>query len=297
MMYNIYKEENMRRNFENRYNAEIIGELLHISHGNEQFTIDYFTKSGGAWKRRLHYHDFYELEFIIDGIAANIINGMRFELSRGKMFLIRPTDIHQYEIAEGEKLKVCTLRFSSALLDKDIINSLSGFSPLVAELGDKFDFLFELFKETEYEYKHKDRYSDMIFSDTVMRLVIMLIRKCQTNSDTPISQNRIASSAAEYINLHYSEKLTVAEVASNINVSPNHLGKVFSENMNMSFSEYLKRVRLIYALNRIINTDDTFQKIALESGFSSPSIFNREFKKYYNKKPTDIRGKNKEETK
>ncbi len=39
--------------------------------------------------------------------------------------------------------------------------------------------------------------------------------------------------------------------------------------MNMTFVGYLRRVRLNYALNRIINTDDTLQRIALESGFSA----------------------------
>ena len=68
--------------------------------------------------------------------------------------------------------------------------------------------------------------------------------------------------------------------------------------MNMTFVEYLRRVRLIYALNRIINTDDTLQRIALESGFSSQSVFTREFRKYYGRSPTEIRaGRKTEETK
>ena len=57
----------------------------------------------------------------------------------------------------------------------------------------------------------------------------------------------------------------------------------------MTFVGYLRRVRLNYALNRIINTDDTLQRIALESGFSSQSVFTREFRKYYVKSPTEIR--------
>ena len=82
-------------------------------------------KKGGAWKRRLHYHDFYELEFVISGSAANVINGMRFELSRGMMFLIRPTDVHRYEIEPGEEISVCTVRFTSAMLDRNIVSALA----------------------------------------------------------------------------------------------------------------------------------------------------------------------------
>lgn len=68
--------------------------------------------------------------------------------------------------------------------------------------------------------------------------------------------------------------------------------------MNMTFVGYPHRVRLIYAPNRIINTDDTLQRIALESGFSAQSVFTREFRKYYEKSPTEIRaGRKTEETK
>ena len=48
----------MRRKLEDRYNTELIGEIMHIAQGNEQFSIYFFDKKGGAWKRRLHYHDF-----------------------------------------------------------------------------------------------------------------------------------------------------------------------------------------------------------------------------------------------
>lgn len=100
----------MRRKLEDRYNIELIGEIMRIAQGNEQFSIDFFDKKGGAWKRRLHYHDFYELEFVI---------------SRGMMFLIRPTDVHGYEIEPGEEISVCTVRFTSVMLDRNIVSALA----------------------------------------------------------------------------------------------------------------------------------------------------------------------------
>ena len=62
----------MRRKLEDRYNTELIGEIMHIAQGNEQFSIDFFDKKGGVWKPRLHYHDFYELELVIPGSAARM---------------------------------------------------------------------------------------------------------------------------------------------------------------------------------------------------------------------------------
>lgn len=286
----------MRRKLEDRYNVELIGGIMHVEQGDEQFSIDFFDKKGGAWKRRLHYHDFYELEFVISGSAANVINGMRFELSRGMMFLVRPTDVHRYELEPGEEIRVCTVRFTSAMLDSDIVPALAGSSPLIADFLKSYDFLCALFDETRREYLSRGEFSDILFSGVCERLAIMLCRK--TPNTVPSSVNRIAAAAVGLINLGYSGRLTVQSAANELGVSPNYLGKVFSESMNMTFVEYLRRVRLIYALNRIINTDDTLQRIALESGFSSQSVFTREFRKYYGRSPTEIRaGRKTEETK
>ena len=275
----------MRRKLEDRYNTELIGEIMHIAQGNEQFSIDFFDKKGGAWKRRLHYHDFYELEFVISGSAANVINGMRFELSRGMMFLIRPTDVHRYEIEPGAEISVCTVRFTSAMLDRNIVAALAGSSPLIADFSDSYDFLKALFDETRREYLERGEFSDILLSGVCERLAVMLCRK--TPNTIPSSVNRIAAAAVGLINIGYSGRLTVQSAAMS-SVSRRTIGKVFSDSMNMTFVGYLRRVRLNYALNRIINTGDTLQRIALESGFAQ-SVFTREFRKYYGRSPTEIR--------
>ncbi len=283
----------MRKKLENRYNVELIGGIMHVSQGNEQFSIDYFDKKGGAWKRRLHYHDFYELEFVTAGRAATEINGMRFELSRGMMFLVRPTDVHRYEIAEGESISVCTVRFTSAMLDGEIVTALSGSDPLIADFSGGYEFISGLLGETRREYLERDRFSELMFAGMVERLSVMLCRR--SSRAAPSAINRIAASAVDLINRGYAGHMTVRTAAERLGVSPNYLGKVFSSSMNMTFGEYLRRVRLIFALNRIMSTDDMILKIALESGFSSPSVFTREFRKYYGKSPTELRSGSMEE--
>ena len=203
------------------------------------------------------------------------------------MFLIRPTDMHRYEIAPGEEINVCTVRFTSALLDREIVAALSGGAPLIADFSDRFDFLCALLQETRREYLQRGEFSQILFSGVCERLAVMLCRRA--GRAAPAAVNRIAA-AADYINRRYQGRITVQSTARALGVSPNYLGKVFRENMNMTLAEYLRRVRLIYALNRIINTDGTLQRIALESGFSAQSVFSREFRKYYGKSPTALRG-------
>lgn len=262
---------------------------MHVSGNGEQFSIEYFTKRGGAWKRRMHYHDFYELEFILDGSARTTINSMDFELSRGMLLLIRPTDLHCYHIEPGKTLRVCTVRFLSTMLDGELLRRLTGVNPLIGKLCDEYDFVCRYLEEINREFLSQDHSSRLIFAGAVQWLCIMLCRKVNSQPLCPVGCSRIAAAAADRINRSFFERLTVRGVANELGVSPNHLGKVFSEQMGIGFLEYLRRVRLIYALNRIISTNDTLKRIALESGFSSASIFTREFKNYYKRSPSELR--------
>lgn len=279
----------LKNGLEDRYDVEIVGGLWHIGQSGEDFSIDYYEKKSVKWKRRLHYHDFYELEFVMSGSAFAYINGMLFSLSRGMLFLVRPTDVHRYELSEGERLGVCTLRFTSAYIDHGLMGALIASGPLVADISDSFDFIAALLADTKRDSISPDDYTEILRRGTVNRLCAALIRRCTERVAEPESNNRLASAAVDLIRRSFGERLTLASAAKRLGVTPNYLGRVFSENIGLTFGQYLKRVRLLFALNMIINTDETLQRIALDCGFSSQSVFAREFRNYYKKAPTELR--------
>ena len=270
------------------YQVERNGETLHVTKSGEDFTIGSYVKTPSKFKRRLHYHDFYELEFVVDGCGANIINGLRFELRRGSMFLCRPTDMHKYEIGEGERLEVYSVRFSGAMLSGEIDQALNESSALCGNFNAEYRELKRIFDNAVNEYRHPDRYSNYIYKTAVTQLVVRLLRVRRDNSDGKFV-SRLAAEAQRYINTRFASHITLRDVAASLRISIESSRKIFSESMNISFCQYLKRVRLLYAMNRIVNTDDTIQCIALECGFSSASVFAREFKSYYGNPPTFYR--------
>ncbi|MGN1128550.1 MAG: helix-turn-helix domain-containing protein [Candidatus Flemingiibacterium sp.] len=279
----------MKRRLEDRYDVELVGGLWHIGQSGEDFSIDYYEKKSVRWKRRLHYHDFYELELVMSGSAFTCINGMRFSLSRGMMFLVRPTDVHRYELSEGERLRVCTLRFTSAYIEPGLMGALTASGPLVADISESFDFIAALLDDAKRDSVSPDCYTELLRRGIVNRLCAELVRRCTERIAEPESKNRLASSAVDLIRRSFGERLTLASAAKRLGVTPNYLGRVFSENIGLTFGQYLKRVRLIFALNMITNTDETLQRIALDCGFSSQSVFAREFRNYYKKAPTELR--------
>ncbi len=90
-----------------------------------------------------------------------------------------------------------------------------------------------------------------------------------------------------YDNLHY--KITVSSIAEHLHMSPTYLSKLFSKEVNMSLSAYIKEQRLIAAANMLIYTDNSISEISEYFVFSSQSHFTTAFQNKYGITPKKYR--------
>ena len=79
-------------------------------------------------------------------------------------------------------------------------------------------------------------------------------------------------------------KLSLKQVATNLNISTNHLSQVINENLNKNFFDFVNeyRVNLIKEKMKDPNHKQfTLLALAFDCGFNSKSSFNVIFKKKY----------------
>jgi AraC-like DNA-binding protein len=77
--------------------------------------------------------------------------------------------------------------------------------------------------------------------------------------------------------------ITLGQVAAGLDVSPNHLSQAINQGMNKNFYELINERRVEEFKRRVVepkNRSYTLLAIALDSGFSSKSSFNRVFKQF-----------------
>lgn len=82
---------------------------------------------------------------------------------------------------------------------------------------------------------------------------------------------------------------TLAEIASEVGVSPVYLTQVFQQVEAMPLYRYQLRLRLARALDLLDHCDD-LTRLSLELGFSSHSHFSSAFRKAYGRTPAQFRG-------
>ena len=92
-----------------------------------------------------------------------------------------------------------------------------------------------------------------------------------------------------YINIHYMESIGLEDVAEELYLSKGYLSKFFTQCFGITFSQYLKEIRLKHAMSELLYTRKPITQIAMDCGFSGSSFFNRIFREKFGKNPTEIR--------
>ena len=95
--------------------------------------------------------------------------------------------------------------------------------------------------------------------------------------------------ARNFIHEHYGEGLSLGRVAKAANTSANYLSEKFKETTGINFVRYVARTRYEKAAALLREADLRVSEIAFATGFQSLSQFNRVFKKFSGKSPTEYR--------
>ena len=89
----------------------------------------------------------------------------------------------------------------------------------------------------------------------------------------------LISKAVSYVKTNYMRKLTLNEVAEYVFLSPSYFSKIFKEEMNYYFNDYLNFVRVEKSKALLLTERISLVDIAANVGFYDQSYFNKVFKK------------------
>jgi len=95
--------------------------------------------------------------------------------------------------------------------------------------------------------------------------------------------------ARKFIEEHSREELSLTRVAKAVNMNANHLSENFKKVTGMNFVEYVACTRFKTACDLLRNPKLRISEIAFAAGFQSLSQFNRVFKSFSGKSPTEYR--------
>ena len=94
-----------------------------------------------------------------------------------------------------------------------------------------------------------------------------------------------------FIKANYREDLTLNQVADKFYISPNYLSQLFKKRNNISFVDYIQKLRIEEAKRHLKTTNMKVRDIARKVGYNNSSYFINVFKKNVGLTPSEYRKK------
>lgn len=241
----------------------------------------------------LHYHNFYEIELVLQGKGYQYINGERYEIRPGLFYLLRPTDLH--ELTFEEDFYVMSISFSHALLSTFFSKILSiSNAPFIFSLNEKdFSYLSIIFEKLLECYSNSSPYIDILMQNLLSLILIYIIENKQIQVDYSETDEDAVSKALVYISLHFTQNPSLNDVANIAYLNPSYLSTAIKKRTGKRYSEYLNDLKVSYAKKLIRINQSKLTDIAMSSGFESICSFNRVFKKRTGLTPSQYKNKHK----
>ena len=253
----------------------------------------------------LHRHRISELTLIVEGSGFLTFSDSRLFVSPGDLVIIPPRISHG---RDGEGIRENGIIFfdAEAIIPRNSpVRATEGYRLLFQERARSPIFrlhlhagmlseMISLFTRMLCEYREKRRGYDLALRGMFCELICMAVREVETASETPFesSKQRVMREIANYFEAHYTERLTLADLAVRWGMSKNTLMRRFRSVFRTPPIDYLIRLRVDHAAALLVTTENEVTDIALSSGFNDVSNFIHTFKRIVGTTPSSYRRKN-----
>ena len=111
----------------------------------------------------------------------------------------------------------------------------------------------------------------------------------------PLQTNYFIEIAKEFIAEHYTENISLTDVAEAAGISSGYLSTMFTQHEKCGFVDYLNKVRIERACCYLEQKELKNYEIAYKTGFRDEKYFSKVFKKIMGMTPREYRNKDKME--
>ncbi len=242
----------------------------------------------------LHWHDCFEIELILSGSATQILNGKRYEMSPGVIYLLNPTDFHSV-VSDGAQ--VYNIMFSGGLLDEEVLQKiLSVDKNIIFQLSERelknAEFLMS---QMLYEFENAADFSGAMIKNLMECLFMMILRKCDFSLEEQKStDSAVIRKALLYMHSRFRENPTMVQVAQIAGFNKNYFSGLFHSVTGKTYKEYLNSLKLAHAKKLTLSSKISVTEICYAAGFNSLTNFLRAFKNEYGMSPAKMRKQKKQ---
>lgn len=250
-----------------------------------------------------HSHDFPEMAFVLSGSGRYRIEDCLYEVTEGDLIVINPGMRHQAIMLEGSDTPTTEffVGFSDIFLKGQPKNylPLPGDSPILHTTGELRQKLFKICSSMEAENAvcREGRY--FMLKAYLMQMLLLVVREqCEPMENNSgyafesVNKKYVVEQIVNYFEDHYSEKISLDQIAENMYLSPFYISKIFKSETGDTPIRHLINIRLEKAKELLESGwGGSIQEAAARVGYDDAYHFSKLFKKRYGVSPSQVKKK------
>jgi len=249
----------------------------------------------------VHSHsDFTEIALILSGKGRYVVNGNVYDVESGDVIVCNKGDEHgsyvTYPDNPTTEIIIGFTNYSFEGMEWETIILPDGSNCFKPD-DDVRRELIHLGYETALESASVKPGKSAMLKSYLIRILVILMREMVESSDEnkgydfdTYGKNYAVRRIKNYLNAHYSEHISLEQIAKNMYLSPVYISKIFKEETGEPPIGYLIGIRLKRAKEMLENDESkSIKGIADEVGYDDVYHFSKLFKKYYGESPQNYR--------
>lgn len=228
-----------------------------------------------------HAHELSHFCFVLAGNYREKMAGRVFEREPAALVYYPPDVSHgENHLTDGRHFLV--------EIDVDGLNRVRDYGARLCEpVRLRVDSALWLAARMYREFSERDELSELVLESISTELLIAASRQYTKSPERnpPLWLKRVKN----YLTENFSKPPSLAHLAAAADVHPTHLARVFRQFERCTVGDYVRLVRINYARQRMLASNEPLVEIALAAGFADQTHFTRSFKRVTGMTPTEFR--------
>ncbi len=227
-----------------------------------------------------HFHNFFELEYIVSGTGKYIIDNNSYDITPGMVFFTTPASFHQLSDAD---IVLYTIMFEMNACNQHLLQTLFANSSYQVTLGTEKSRIF-------YEAALDELVNNISNKTVAICMLDSVLAKISVESHIYSPQSSsVTNQARLFILSRFHSELTLEDVANHVGLTPTYLSQIFKKETGVTFKKYVNNLRFECARNLLEHSDMNVLQICTECGFNDYSNFIRRFKAHFGISPSQYK--------
>ncbi|MFG6367418.1 MAG: AraC family transcriptional regulator [Lachnospiraceae bacterium] len=232
-----------------------------------------------------HMHRQVEIFYVLDGAIEITISSQKKLLKKGMISIAFPNMVHETHTPE-HSLAVMIIFNHDFLPDFSVeFHTQHPLIPFITDLqnSERFSSLVSGLSEST------QKNTDIRIAKGYLYILTAIILSQMTLVRQKTISTGICQDISNYLNQHFTEELSLSQLATALGYSKYHISHIFKNNFGCSYNDYLKRLRSEHAMGLLTHSELSMTEVCFASGFNSLRSFYRAFHEVYGTAPGTVK--------